>query len=253
LLDILDAHEVRGTFFVLGWLAERHHALIRKIHDAGHEIASHGFEHRMISRMTPDTFQEDIRRSKETLEGITNSAVIGYRAPTFSILEKTAWAYEILLHEGYRYSSSVYPIWHDRYGWPDFGTHPRRMAYNGEGEIWEVPMTVKSIGPLKIPFGGGGYLRSYPYFLTKALFRSHARNDKPAVVYIHPWELDLQHPPVPAPFFRRLRHRIGIPKMERKLVGLLQSLKFGTVAQLLEASKHRSDQSNGKEVIPSQG
>ena len=234
LLDILETHKVQGTFFVLGWLAERNPALIRGIHDAGHEIASHGFDHRMISKMTPEEFRKDIRRSKEVLEGITNSAVVGYRAPTFSILEKTAWAYEVLLQEGYRYSSSVFPIWHDRYGWPKFGNHPRRMASNGNGEIWEIPMTVRSFGPLKIPFGGGGYLRSYPFFLTKALFRSHARNEKPAIVYIHPWELDPQHPKVPAPFLRRFRHHMGIPKMERKLIGLLQSMKFGTLSQMLE-------------------
>jgi len=239
LLDILETYKVQGTFFVLGWLAERHPALIRKIHDAGHEVASHGFGHRMISKMTPEEFRKDVRRSKEVLEGITNSAVVGYRAPTFSILEKTSWAYEILLHEGYRYSSSVYPIWHDRYGWPEFGYHPRKMASGENGEIWEVPMAVGFLGPFRIPFGGGGYLRSYPFFLTKALFRSHARKEKPAVVYVHPWELDRQHPAVPAPFFRRLRHHIGIPKMERKLSALLQSLNFGTVAQLLEASKHR--------------
>ena len=234
LLDILDTYQVQGTFFVLGWLAERNPALIRAIHDAGHEIASHGFDHRMVSNMTPEEFRKDIRRSKEVLEGITNSAVVGYRAPTFSILEKTAWAYEVLLQEGYRYSSSVFPIWHDRYGWPKFGNHPRRMASNGKGEIWEIPMTVRSFGPLKIPFGGGGYLRFYPFFLTKALFRSHARNEKPAVVYIHPWELDAQHPRVPAPLFRRIRHQMGIPKMEQKLVAILRMMKFGTLYQMLE-------------------
>lgn len=234
LLEILDAFQVKGTFFILGWLAERYPSLIKKIHDTGHEIASHGFDHKMVSRMTPGEFQQDVRKSKDILEGIAGDAVIGYRAPTFSIQEKTSWAYEILLHEGYRYSSSVYPIWHDRYGWPEFGYHPRRMASNEKGEIWEVPMAVGSLGPLRIPFGGGGYLRFYPLFLTKALFRNLARQGKPAVVYIHPWELDSMHPAVRAPFWVRLRHHLGIQSAEKKITALLQAMKFGTVAQYLD-------------------
>ena len=234
LLDLLDGFQVQGTFFVLGWLAERYAALVKNIFDGGHEIASHGFNHKMVSKMTPEEFQKDIRKSKEVLEGITNTAIKGYRAPTFSILKKTSWAYEILLHEGYRYSSSVFPIWHDRYGWPEFSYHPRRMASNENGEIWEVPMAVGSFGPLRIPFGGGGYLRSYPLFLTEALFRSLARKGRPAVVYIHPWELDPMHPSVLAPFLVRLRHRLGIQSAEKKVTSLLQSMKFGTLAQYLD-------------------
>jgi polysaccharide deacetylase family protein (PEP-CTERM system associated) len=236
-LDLLDTFQVRATFFVLGWVAERNSDLIRKIHDAGHEIASHGFAHKMISGMSPREFQLDIRRSKDILEGITKNEIHGYRAPTFSIVEKTAWAYEILLEEGYRYSSSVFPIWHDRYGWPGFGHVPRRMAANGKGEIWEIPMAVGTIGPFRIPFGGGGYLRLYPLFLTKALFRSLEKKGKGAMMYIHPWELDTAHPPVQAPLSRRLRHYLGIRHMEGKLVALLQSLKFDTVSQVLETVK----------------
>jgi len=232
-LNLLESFQVRGTFFVLGWLAERNPGLVKIIHDAGHEIASHGYDHKMISRVTPEEFQKDIRKSKNVLEGITHHEILGYRAPTFSILEKTSWAYEILLQEGFRYSSSVFPIWHDRYGWPEFGNDPRKMASNGKGEIWEVPMAVGSLGPLKIPFGGGGYLRAYPLSLTKALFRSHARKGRSAILYIHPWELDTEHPPVQAPLFRRFRHHLGIPKMEKKLIALLHSMKFGTVAQYL--------------------
>ena len=240
LLELLDTHHVRGTFFVLGWIAKHHPELIEKIFKAGHEIASHGFDHTMITEMTQKSFREDVRAAKAILEGITGAPVTGYRAPTFSITEKTSWAYEILLQEGYSYSSSVFPVWHDRYGWPKFGNHPRRMASDKNGEIWEVPLTVGSIGPLRIPFGGGGYLRAYPFLLTKALFRNLSRKGGHGVVYIHPWELDARHPPVQAPFFRRLRHYIGIPKMERKLISLLQSMKIGTVAQLLEAHQHGS-------------
>jgi len=234
LLDILAAFQVQGTFFVLGWLAERYPALIKNICDAGHEIASHGFDHKMVNKMTPEEFQKDIHKSKEILEGITKADIKGYRAPTFSILEKTSWAYEILLHEGYRYSSSVFPIRHDRYGWPKFGYEPRRMASNEKGDIWEVPMAVGSLGPLRIPFGGGGYLRSYPFFMTRALFRSFARKGKPAVVYIHPWELDSKQPVIHAPFLKRFRHHLGISGAERKLKELLRALEFGTLAQYLD-------------------
>jgi polysaccharide deacetylase family protein (PEP-CTERM system associated) len=238
ILDLLEAHQVRGTFFVLGWVAARDPALVKGIHDAGHEIASHGFGHKMVSGMTPEEFRKDIRTSKDILEAITGNEIHGYRAPTFSILEKTAWAYDILLHEGYRYSSSVFPVWHDRYGWPGFGHSPRRMASNEKGEIWEVPMSVGSVGPFKIPFGGGGYLRSYPISITKALFRRLEKTGRHAVLYIHPWELDTGHPAVKAPFLHRLRHYIGIPKLEGKLLDLLKTRKFGTVSQLLEANSH---------------
>ena len=234
LLEILDTYYVRGTFFILGCLARNHPGLVGKIFGAGHEIASHGFDHTMVTEMTPEAFRQDIRKSKAILEDITGTSVAGYRAPTFSITERTSWAYEILLQEEYSYSSSVFPVWHDRYGWPGFGGDPRRMASNGKGEIWEVPLAVGSIGPFKIPFGGGGYLRAYPLLLTKALFLKLDRKGRPGVVYIHPWELDTRQPEVQAPFFRSLRHHIGIPKMERKLIGLLQSMEFGTVAQSLE-------------------
>jgi len=233
-LNLLETFQVQGTFFVLGWLAERNPELIRKIHDAGHEIASHGFDHKMISKLTPSEFRKDVRKSKDILEGITNTEIRGYRAPTFSIVEKTSWAYEILLEEGFRYSSSVYPIRHDRYGWPEFGNDPRKMAANGKGEIWEIPMAVGSVGPFNIPFGGGGYLRLYPLFLTKALFRSLGKQGKPAMMYMHPWELDTEQPLVKAPLFRRIRHNMGIRAMENKLVTLLQSLNFGTIQQYLE-------------------
>ena len=234
LLDLLGAHRVSGTFFVLGWLAEKIPSLIRRIADAGHEIGSHGFEHKMITKMTPEEFRKDIRNSKKILEDITGKAIKGYRAPTFSIVKNTRWAYPILLDEGYRYSSSVYPVWHDRYGWPEFGEEPKIMATSAAGVLWEVPLSVGGIGFLKLPFGGGGYLRWYPLFLTKRFIHNSTRNGKPVVVYIHPWELDPQQPIVPAPILKRLRHRGGIAKMEQKLTVLLRDMEFGSITQYLE-------------------
>lgn len=234
LLDLLDTHRVQGTFFILGWLADRNPALVKRIAAGGHEIGSHGFGHKMITRMTPEEFREDIRKSKMILEDITGEAVQGYRAPTFSIVKGTGWAYAVLSEEGYRYSSSVFPVWHDRYGWPEFGQEPKKMASGKAGDFWEVPLSVGSIGSLKVPFGGGGYLRWYPLFLTKMLLRDFTRNGKSVLVYIHPWELDAAQPDVPAPFLRRLRHRGRIPRMEKKLSELFRMLTFGGVARFLE-------------------
>lgn len=236
LLEILAMHRVKGTFFVLGWVAERNPELVKKIFAEGHEIASHGYDHTMVTKMAPEEFRNDIRKSKQILEDIVNAAVLGYRAPTFSIMKKTAWVYPILLEEGFRYSSSVFPVWHDRYGWPEFGDEPRRMASGETGDLWEVPLSVDFIGPVKVPFGGGGYLRWYPFFLTRRFLRNLAKNGKPVLVYIHPWELDPQQPDLPAPFLRRVRHRLGISKMEGKVTELFRSLSFGTVAHFLNAN-----------------
>ena len=236
LLGILKNHRVHGTFFVLGWLAERYPSLVRRIAAEGHEIGSHGFGHEMITKMTRDEFRKDIRKSKIILEDITATAVKGYRAPTFSIVQKTSWAYPILSEEGYRYSSSVFPVVHDRYGWPEFGEEPKKMVSGGEGDLWEVPLSVGFIGFLKVPFGGGGYLRWYPWFLTKRFLRNLVKDGRPLHLYIHPWELDPHQPDVPAPMLKRIRHRVGIAKMERKVTDLLQSLEFGSISQYLEES-----------------
>ena len=246
LLDLLDSYEIKGTFFVLGWLAERNPSLIKKIHDAGHEIASHGFEHTMVTKLTREEFRRDIRRSKNILEKITETEIKGYRAPTFSIVKETDWAYEILLEEGFQYSSSVYPIKHDRYGWPEFGITPRIMAKNGVLEIWEVPMSAGQLGPMHIPFAGGGYLRVYPLFITKWFLNQFRRNGKSIIMYIHPWELDGHHPAVKAPFLRRMRHLYGIPSVFKKLDRLLKILKFDTMENLVNRLKMSRESSFGK-------
>jgi len=238
LLELFDAHRAQGTFFFVGWLAERKPGLVKRVADAGHEIGSHGYAHTMTTRMTPGEFREDIRRTKNILEKITGTAVRGYRAPTFSIVKETAWAYRILLEEGYRYSSSVFPVRHDRYGWPEFGEEPRRMVSAAAGDLWEVPLSVASIGPLRVPFGGGGYLRWYPFYLTRRFLGDRIRDGKPVVVYIHPWELDANQPVIRAPLFRRLRHRVGISSVEDRLKTLLRSLTFGGVSHFLQSNAY---------------
>ena len=226
LLRLFNECDARGTFFILGSVAEKHPGLIRSILESGHEIASHGNGHRMVTRMTPTEFREDVRKSRQILEDITGKEVLGYRAPTFSIVKRTEWAHEILRDEGFRYCSSVFPIRHDRYGWPEFGLSPRKMAVCGDRWIWEVPLSVERIGGVNLPFGGGGYLRLYPMFLTKYFFRRFLRNDRPAVVYVHPWEIDREHPRVAMPVLKRIRHYVGIRGMEEKIRGLLRSYPF---------------------------
>lgn len=234
ILGLLSSNKVKGTFFILGWLAERNPSLVAKIFNQGHEIASHGFEHTMVTRMTSEEFRMDVRKAKKILEGITKIPVQGYRAPTFSIVEKTSWAYQILLEEGYRYSSSVFPIRHDRYGWPEFGNAPKRMHAIDGKEIWEVPMSTCRIGSVNIPFGGGGYLRFYPWLLTKALFRKVTEGGKPVMVYVHPWEFDTEHPMIDAPYLKRIRHLTGISGMNKKIGFLLKYFQFGTIERYLE-------------------
>jgi len=242
LLEILDLYKVKGTFFVLGCLADNLPGLVKRIFDAGHEIASHGYGHAMVTTLSPEAFREDIRKSKRVLEDIIGAPVSGYRAPTFSIMENTSWAYAILQQEGFSYSSSVFPIMHDRYGWPSFGDNPKNMAGKGEGEIWELPMSVGQLGPFRIPFGGGGYLRMYPLALTKALFRKIERLGRTGMVYVHPWELDPGQPEIKTSFLRRLRHRLGIAKMEEKLVDLLDTMQFATAAQYVKEISSNSKQ-----------
>jgi len=238
LLQLFHDCEVQGTFFILGSVAEKHPGLIRSILEAGHEIASHGSGHRMITRMTPTEFREDVWKSRKILEDITGKAVLGYRAPTFSIVKSTEWAYEILREEGFRYSSSVFPIHHDRYGWREFGLFPRKMAVRGDRWVWEVPLSVERVAGVNLPFGGGGYLRLYPLFLTKYFFRRVLLIGRPAIVYIHPWEIDREHPRIDMPVLKRIRHFIGIDGMEGKIQNLLRSYSFERMDQFLRCAQN---------------
>lgn len=233
LLEIFDDSNVRGTFFILGTVAEKKNGLIKAIMEAGHEIASHGYEHRMITRMSPTEFREDVRKSKRILEDVSGGPVHGYRAPTFSIVEKTKWAHKILLDEGFQYSSSVFPIRHDRYGWPEFGFLPRKMAVDGKQWIWEFPLSVERIGSMNVPFGGGGYMRLYPLLLTKCLFSRILSRGRNGIVYVHPWEIDRQHPRISMPLLKRIRHFVGISGMEGKMRELFRSYTFERMDQFL--------------------
>jgi polysaccharide deacetylase family protein (PEP-CTERM system associated) len=233
LLSIFADAGVHATFFVLGWVAEREPALVRRIAELGHEVACHGYEHRLVYEQTPDEFRRDVRRAKQALEGLTSRPVLGYRAPSFSITIRSLWALDVLVEEGFAYDASIFPIHHDRYGIP---TAPRRphAIRRPAGTILEVPgSTVRLLG-LNLPVGGGGYFRFMPYGLTKfGISRLNRVERVPAVFYVHPWEVDPEQPRLPAPLVSRLRHYRNLGKTESRLRALVRELPFDTISALL--------------------
>lgn len=226
ILAILQKSNSEATFFILGWVAENYPKLISAIEAEGHEIASHGYSHRMITQMEPEEFEQDLERSLTILNSIVRKPVVGFRAPTFSIVESTRWALPIMSRLGIQYDSSVFPIYHDRYGMPDSPRHPYIIYENLGKRIVEFPMTTVNFFGMRFPVGGGGYLRLYPFSLTKLfLGRSQKRNQQ-IIFYAHPWEFDENLPRVGLSFLSTLRHYSGIKKMDQRLQFLLQNFSF---------------------------
>lgn len=230
-LDLFARHQVQATFFCLGWVAERVPALIRRIVAEGHELASHGYDHARVHDLNPDQFRADLRRTRKLLEDTGGVAVTGYRAPSFSISARNAWALEILAEEGYRYSSSVAPIAHDHYGWPG----APRFAHKPvpDAPLVEFPVTTVRVGKRNFAAGGGGFFRLLPYRLSRAAIDHVNRVEgQPAIFYFHPWEIDPSQPVVrDAPFRSRLRHYTNLDAMERKLDRLLGAFRWGRMDQ----------------------
>jgi len=234
LLAIFAEYGVLSTFFVLGWVAERFPALVRAIADEGHEIASHGYAHRLIYDQTPDAFREDVRRAKALLEDASGRAVAGYRAPSYSITPRSLWALDILADEGYSYDSSIFPIRHDRYGIPVSDRKPYRIT-RAAVTLTEVPGSTTRIGPLNLPIAGGGYLRLLPYWWAHwGISRLTRREQLPVVFYLHPWEIDPEQPRLSAGRLSRLRHYRNLSKTETRLRQLLKDFRFDTVATIIE-------------------
>ncbi|BCG47655.1 Polysaccharide deacetylase [Citrifermentans bremense] len=237
LLDLLDEYQVKATFFVLGWVAERVPRTVREIQARGHEVASHGYGHQLIFRIGPQAFRDDIRRAKEVLEDITGSAVRGYRAPTYSITRESLWAFDLLLEAGFSFDSSVFPVYHDTYGIPDAPRFPylvRRPA----GTLQEFPLTtlpLKLAGKsVQLPIAGGGYLRLLPVALIKwGIDRINRVEQKPCVLYLHPWEIDPGQPRIKAGWKSRFRHYNNLERTEEKLRYLLKGVRYGTMSQVL--------------------
>lgn len=231
-LAMFEEAGVRATFFTLGWVAARYPALIRRIADAGHEVASHGWDHLRVFRMTPQQFADDLRRSRAAIEDAAGHVLTGYRAPSFSIDLRTPWAHDVLAEAGYAYSSSVAPVVHDHYGWPE----APRFAFRplADSDLIELPVTTVKVAGRNFAAGGGGFFRLLPYQLSRWAIREVNRSDKrPAVFYFHPWEIDPEQPRVAeAPLKSRLRHYANLDKMGGKLRKLLRDFEWARTDQV---------------------
>jgi polysaccharide deacetylase family protein (PEP-CTERM system associated) len=235
LLDLLARRDTIGTFFVLGCVAQEHPAMVRRIAGAGHEIASHGQDHRRVIHQTPDQFRHSIRQSKVVLEDLVGTAVLGFRAPSFSIVPGRDWAFDVLIEEGYRYDSSLFPIRRSaEYGYPTAPREPHWIR-RSSGFLYEYPMTTLQLFGSALPASGGGYFRMFPYAVTRAAFRAATARRVPAVFYIHPWEVDPTQPRIDARLTARLRHYAGLERTAGRLERLLSEFRFGAVAEHLSA------------------
>jgi polysaccharide deacetylase family protein (PEP-CTERM system associated) len=233
LLRLFEDFGVRSTFFVLGWVAERHPGLVRLIAAQGHEIASHGYEHRLVYDQTAAAFRHDVRRAKATLEDASGRQVRGYRAPSYSITHKSLWALDILIEEGYQYDSSIFTIRHDRYGIPASDRSPY-LIERPAGTLVEIPASTTRLGPLNVPVAGGGYFRILPYWWTRwGMARVNQVDGRPAVFYLHPWEIDPDQPRLRAGWVGRFRHYRNLDQTERRLHRLLSEFKFDALHTLI--------------------
>jgi len=237
-LDLFGETEVKATFFTLGWVAERNPALIRRIADEGHEVASHGWDHDRVFTMTPEAFRADLKRARIALEDASGRRVTGYRAPSFSIDQRTPWAHQVLAEEGYAYSSSVAPLVHDHYGWADAPKYAYRPVAGSD--LIELPITLADVAGRKITTGGG-FFRLFPAAITdRAVLRANRDEHRPAVFYFHPWEVDPDQPRVVhAPIKSRLRHYSRLGAMAGKLRGLVKRHDWGRVDAVVAIEAER--------------
>ena len=251
ILELLAMHDARATFFVLGWVAERHPELVLDIARDGHEIASHGYAHELIMNQTPEQFRADIRKAKAILEDITGKAVLGYRAPSFTITPETSWTLQALVEEGYLYDSSIVPIFHDRYGFPGSDPRPHRLV-TAVGSLWEVPPTTVKVLGVRLPAAGGGYLRVYPFKVFRWLLKRAEAQGHPLVVYCHPWELDPEQPRMNGSWFSEFRHYINLHKTKGRLTLLLSEFAFAPIRDGIEAINKLAQQ-QGREPRSARG
>ena len=238
-LSLFEEAGVKATFFTLGWVAERYPALVRRIVDAGHEIASHGYGHDRVFTFTPQEFATDLERSRKLIEDAAGQQVRGYRAPSFSIDKRTPWAHEILAEHGYEYSSSVAPVKHDHYGWaeaPRFAFRPVAGS-----DFLEIPVTTAELGPKRLAAGGGGFFRLLPYaFSSWAIRQVNGRDERPAIIYFHPWEIDPDQPRVAnAPLKSKLRHYSRLDAMAGKLQKLAGDFEWVRLDEVVRREQAR--------------
>jgi polysaccharide deacetylase family protein (PEP-CTERM system associated) len=232
-LAILDGAGVRATFFMLGWVAERHPALVRQIAACGHELASHGYAHRLVYDQSHAAFRQDVRRAKRLIEDVAGVRVEGFRAPSYSITPRSLWALDVLIDEGYRYDASIFPIRHDRYGIPVSAPHVYRIERDG-GDLIEVPASTLRMAGMNLPVGGGGYFRIFPYAWTRwGMRRINDVERRPAVFYLHPWELDPAQPRLSVGALSTFRHYTNLRRTEDRLRRLLDDFAFGPMSSVM--------------------
>jgi len=234
ILRILEAEQVRGTFFILGWVAQRFPRLVREIARDGHEIGCHSHWHQLVYELTPDQFRADLRQSLDVLQQITGTAVISYRAPSFSVVRQSMWALPILVEEGIKNDSSIFPVHHDRYGVPDADLAPTTIVTDA-GALQEFPPSVWRVSKMNVPIGGGGYLRLYPLWLTCLGLRQINRDaERPFMVYTHPWEVDPDQPRLNGPWRSRFRHYVNLATTASKLRSLAREFEYDAMSAILE-------------------
>ncbi len=237
LLDLFEEANVRATFFVLGWVAERHPGLVRLIASAGHELASHSYGHGLVYDTSPSAFRRDLERARQAIEQASGIAVCGYRAPSYSVTAESLWALDVLIEHGYSYDSSIYPIRHDRYGIPSWPRHVQ-LLQRATGQIWELPGSTVRHGGINLPVGGGGYFRLLPYNWTRyGMRRLNEVECQPAIFYVHPWEIDPAQPRIRASRLSTFRHYRNLDQTEARLRKLVKDFRFGTVSDVLAATR----------------
>jgi len=239
LLDALERHGATATFFVLGWIGERHPDLVRRMVDSGHEVASHGWDHRRVTDQTPEEFRDSVKRSKASLENLSGTRVTGFRAPSYSIVRGSEWALDVLLEEGYEYDSSLFPVSRNGYGYRG-GDRVPHWIERTEGRLLEIPPATLRRGWLNIPAAGGAYFRLFPYWLVHAAVAQAELNGTPATFYIHPWEVDPDQPRLKVSPLTKLRHYSGLGRTKTRLDRLLQEFHFTSIARGISAHRDTS-------------
>lgn len=249
LLELLERKNTLGTFFTLGWVARKCPQLIRRIAAQGHEIASHGWWHRKVTDQSPDEFREEARSSRAILEDVGGQRVLGFRAPSFSIVPGREWAFDILLEEGYRYDSSLFPIRRPDYGYPGADPEPH-LIRRASGTLLELPPATIVIGGVRVPAAGGGYFRQLPYGVFHRAFGQSQSRGISAMFYIHPWEVDVDQPHIAAPLLARFRHYTGLRRTLPRLERILSDFRFTSVARRFDINSSLTGDPGWAAVLP---
>ena len=242
ILNLLDRHKAKATFFILGWVAEKSPELVRTIEKAGHEIASHGYSHQLIYNQTPGVFREETRRSKAILEDITGQSIIGYRAASYSITQQSRWALDILAEEGFVWDSSIFPVHHDRYGMPDAPRWPHTLTTDKGYSLAEFPLSTLKLPGYTLPIAGGGYFRLFPYWFSRWGLGSINHQGQPFVFYLHPWEVDPDQPRLDVKWLSRFRHYNNLDVCEARLDRLISQFAFVPMGDVLRNQGLLADQ-----------